>query len=108
MKENEEVLLALGADDIPHKGNTMSKTLITFAKRFASEFEGIRRNIDTGVLCGGARVKMVLDEHFVANLEAVDALGSITDDQISIAILNSGAMESRLTICEVICNSGTN
>jgi hypothetical protein len=85
------------------KFEEMNRILDKFAKTYGGHIDGQQRTVmNPKEPSGGARINYAFNATLPTDLGAMDPLATITDEDIMIAIKNSGTVISRLFHPEVI------
>ncbi|GMT24079.1 hypothetical protein PFISCL1PPCAC_15376, partial [Pristionchus fissidentatus] len=96
-----QALLASYGEPVEDRNRTLLQIITRFATAYTSTIEGTSKYIETGELCGGARICYIFHDSFGRTLEQIDPLGKLTQMDILTAIRNATGPRPALFVPEV-------
>ncbi|CAH0394625.1 unnamed protein product [Bemisia tabaci] len=94
-------LLTSYGDDVCDKSQMLLQIVTKFASAYCATIEGTARNIETSVLCGGARICYIFHKSFGDALDLIHPLTNLGKWDILTAIKNSTGPRPALFVPEV-------
>ncbi|GMR48231.1 hypothetical protein PMAYCL1PPCAC_18426, partial [Pristionchus mayeri] len=96
-----QTLLSSYGEPVEDRNRTLLQIITRFATAYTSTIEGTSKYIETGELCGGARICYIFHDSFGRTLEQIDPLGKLTQMDILTAIRNATGPRPALFVPEV-------